>query len=112
MSESESVAVVVLWLAANIRLTLVDPLVVTSFLSWLDFELILLFEPFFVNSGTGYFLGRPRPLDTFPLDDDSLALVTFVAGCGVLLNTFFLSCGVFLIFLSNDESESEDSKQI
>lgn len=83
---------------------------VTSFLSWLDFELELVFEPFFASSGMGYFLGRPRPLEILPLDEDSLALVAFVAGCGVLFKTFFLSCVVFLIFLSNDESESEDSK--
>jgi len=72
----------------------------------------LVFEPFLVGSGTGYFLGRPRPLEILPLDEDSLALVTFVAGCGVLFKSFFLccSCVVFLTFLSNDESVSDDSK--
>jgi len=89
----------------------VDPLVVTSFLSWDDLEFELVFDPFLVGSGTGYFLGLPRPLETLPLDDDSLALVGFVVGCGVLLRIFFLSCVVFLTFLSNEESESEDSKQ-
>lgn len=78
-------------------------------MSWLDLEFNVLFEPFIFGSGTGYFLGRPRPLEILPLDEDSFALVVFAAGCGILLESFFLSCAVFFIVLSEDESESEES---